>query len=113
MTDIDLSGIPDKKAPIDLTGVPDAEPYKISQDKPRTVWDTFVNVWGEKTPEESAKAANSLVYSEMLGISPSKAYDLHDEIGDQMRSKAPGDNLLAWGFVPHLFAYLVVKVIRL
>jgi hypothetical protein len=96
---IDFSGIPEVEVEeelpdIDLAGIPEAEPYKLSQDKPKTVWDAFVSTWGDKTPEESAKAANSLVYSEMLNISPSKAYDLHDEIGDQLRNKVPGEKIV-------------------
>ena len=121
MTDIgkiDFSGIPkaevEEELPdIDLTGIPDAEPYKLSQGKPKTVWETLTSMWGNKTAEESARAANSLVYSEMLSISPSKAYDLHDEIGEQMRNKAPGEKIVTRGLTTHLIAYLVMQVISL
>ena len=113
MTDIaqiDLSGIPDAEvkpsllafdefAPseIDLSGIPDAKPerpHELRQGKSETLWDNFSSVWGNKTPEESAKATNSLLFSEMLNISPEKAYDLHDEISTQMRNKAPGEKIV-------------------
>lgn len=64
------------------------------QGKKETVWDKIQSLWPEDSAAQSAKATNALVYSEMLNISPSKAYDYHDEISQQVRDKLAHEKIV-------------------
>jgi hypothetical protein len=65
------------------------------QGKPKGPIDKLKDFIGlsDNKPHDSAKAANALTYSEMLGVSPSIAYDNHDEISKRMREAAPGEKI--------------------
>lgn len=64
------------------------------QGKPTSRWDDFVNFFGENAEKEKAKAANALSYSEMLNISPSVAYEYHDEISSQVQEKLSTEKII-------------------
>lgn len=81
-----------KAAPVDpLSGMGDAGVTSFRQGKPESplteTWNNFVSFWGPNAEKEKAKASNALVYSELLGISPSHAYKYHDEISSQIKDK--------------------------
>ena len=63
------------------------EPVETRQAPKSTLWGSINNVFPENTGAEAAKAANSLVYSDMLNIAPSVAYEYHDEIDRQVQDK--------------------------
>ncbi len=56
-------------------------------------WDKARNFLGYDETEK-AKAANSLVYSEMFGIKPSVAYQYHDEISQQVQDKTASEKIV-------------------
>lgn len=63
------------------------EPVETRQAPKSTLWGSINNIFPENTGAEAAKAANSLVYSDMLNIAPSVAYEYHDEIDRQVQDK--------------------------
>jgi hypothetical protein len=83
---IDL--LEETKKPVDLLAGRDEQDDVVSlrQGQPESMWDKVTSFLGN--PEkEKARATNALVFSEMLKISPSVAYEYHDEIAQQLREK--------------------------
>ena len=76
---------------------PSPQPQDLSwrQGKPPTVWEKLQHAIGLSgdTAANSAKAANALTYSEMLNVSPSFAYDNHDDISARMKEVVPGEKV--------------------
>lgn len=58
-----------------------------------SIWDAMKSIAGVNVEQEKAKAANALTYSAMLGISPSTAYQYHDEISEQVREKLSNEKI--------------------
>jgi len=65
------------------------------QGKPESVWDTITSVFSRNPAEDSARAANALVNSELLGIAPSVAYRYNDEISQQLIDNVPTEKIEA------------------
>lgn len=59
-----------------------------------SIWEAITNLFPENAQEEKAKASNALVFSKMLDITPSAAYDLHDQISEQVKNKVQGEEIL-------------------
>ena len=76
---------------------PQDAPQELSwrQGKPKTALDKVRDFIGlsDNKAHDSAKAANALTYSEMLNVSPSFAYDNHDEISKRVKEAAPGEKI--------------------
>ena len=65
------------------------------QGKPKGPIDKLKDFIGlsDNKEHDAAKAANALTYSEMLDVSPSFAYDNHDEISKRVKEAAPGEHI--------------------
>jgi hypothetical protein len=59
-----------------------------------TVWDRVKAIFPDDSAAQSARATNALTYSEMLGISPSHAYEYHDEISAQVQDKLATEKII-------------------
>jgi hypothetical protein len=59
-----------------------------------TMWEKFSDMFGDDAHAQSQKATNSLTYSQMFNISPSQAYDLHDEISAQVNDKLATEKII-------------------
>ena len=59
-----------------------------------TMWEKFSDMFGDDAHAQSQKATNSLTYSQMFNISPSQAYDLHDEISAQVKDKLATEKIV-------------------
>lgn len=71
------------------------KPIPVISQREHTTWDSFKSfLKPEETEKEKAKASNALVYSEMLSISPSTAYEYHDEISAQVREKLSSEKIV-------------------
>ena len=82
------------KEPIDLLAAPPEKKTFISQDT-RTFGDAINSFFSSgDAAKEKAKAANALTYSEMLGVAPSTAYQYHDEISEQVKTKLANEKIV-------------------
>lgn len=93
---IDLSNIPDAEdtGGVDLSGIPDvpvraetkkeAGRFRLEQGADPTFWQRASRFLFEDPKKERAKAANALAISEAFGISPSDAYEFHDDIAREV-----------------------------
>ena len=93
-TGIDLSDLQRKPFPLvdDQSGISlegletkaEEKPLELRPAPPMSWWQRFKDIFREDPAKLRAKAQNALTYSEAFGISPSKAYEYHDEISEQL-----------------------------
>jgi len=90
-----LPDIPDVGERDLLPDIPDQydSQEKISIGETPSLMNRFFDMFDDPA-KEKAKASNSIVYSEMLGVKPSLAYDMHDQISEQVRNKVKDEEIL-------------------
>jgi len=70
--------------PIGATGSFATRDPGYHEEDPRTFWNRLGELFREDPKKLIAKSKNAMAFSEMLDITPSEAYEYHDELGERI-----------------------------